>query len=175
MNSSAKTTAFSFLAAAALGAATWMGCTVTSGTVDDTNGGTQNNDQDAGTGSGDQDAGTTDEDSGTTPVGSVCQSNQKSQFVNETCQLCLENNCCTQLQGCFDLPADANAGTVDCNDYNECIDACNQDPAADDSCYALCDETAAEGVKDGYEAIVGCAQSSCATECGGPAEEPDAG
>src|SRR4051794_31359383 len=41
MNSSAKKTAVSFLATAALGAAVFMGCTVGSGTVDDTDGGKQ--------------------------------------------------------------------------------------------------------------------------------------
>jgi hypothetical protein len=173
MNSSAKTTAVSFLAAVALGAAVLVGCTIESGTVDDTDTGTRPGDKDK-----DKDSGTPDDkekDSGTpeTGVAPTCTANQKSVFVDDKCQACLSTKCCTELKSCFDVPADPAAGTVDCNEYTACIDEyreeCNAKPTQDerDECFAICDTTAAAGVKEGYESIVTCAESSCAAECGG--------
>lgn len=165
MNSSAKSTAVSFLAAAALGAAIFTGCTVTSGTVDDVDGGSSNqNNTDSGT----QDAST--EDVNTAPV---CESKQSGTLVNEECQACLDANCCTELKTCFDIPADENAGTVDCNDYATCIhdvrDECNAKPTQQeiDDCFADCDLTAATGVQAAYEAIEECAVTSCSSVCSG--------
>jgi hypothetical protein len=87
MNSSAKKTAVSFLAAAALGAAVFA-CTTTSGTVDDTNGGTR--DRDSGTNTDDKDSGT--------GSGGTCESRQVGDFIDATCQACLDKSCCTELQ-----------------------------------------------------------------------------
>jgi hypothetical protein len=170
MNSSAKTTAISFLAAAALGAAVFMGCTVESGTVDDTDGGTQNTDKDSGTGTP-SDSGSSNNDAG---GGSTCESKQQGIFVDETCQACVEKSCCTQLKTCYDLPSDTANGKVDCNEYDTCIDDCGAKP--DDqlaACYQDCDDTAAAGVQAAYEAIETCAETSCATECG--VTTPDGG
>jgi hypothetical protein len=167
MKSSAKTTAVSFLAAAALGAAAFLGCSVESGTVDDTDGGTQNNDKD----SGKTDSGTTD--SGGETV-STCTDKQKGVFVSETCQACLDTKCCSELTACYTIPSDEATGKVDCNDYDSCIDECST--KGDDqleACYQDCDDVAATGVQDAYEAIETCGTTNCATECG--VEAPDGG
>lgn len=173
MNSSAKTT-LTFLASAALGAAIFMGCTVTSGTTNDTDGGTQNNrtnddDKDSGTtNTGNDSGGSTDADAA---VGSQCQSKQTDFIVSVACQACLETSCCTELQGCYDLPADGNAGQVDCNGYTECIDAlrdeCNAKPTPQEveACFAPCDTTAAPGVQAAYKTLTTCLATSCATAC----------
>jgi hypothetical protein len=159
MNSSAKTTAVSFLAAMALGAAAFMGCSVESGTVNDTDGGTQNNDKDSGS---DPDSGTGEETG--TPT---CASKQQGTFVDATCQACLATSCCTQLKTCYDLPGDEAAGKVDCNEYTTCVDQCGtiQDETERESCYADCDTTAADGVQVAYEAIITCGKTNCDAEC----------
>ncbi len=176
MNSSAKKLSLSFLAAAALGAASWMGCTVNSGTVDDVDGGSQNNNNNNNGDDKDSGTGTTDTDSGTTgTVGSVCQSGQKSVFVDNACQLCLENSCCTELKGAYDIPADRTGAKLDGNGYTECINDCNAD-ADPDGCYKLCDDNAVEGVPAAYDAIVVCGKTNCETDCSGTAPaDPDAG
>jgi hypothetical protein len=159
MNSSAKMTTISFLAAAALGAVVFAGCTVGSGTVDDTDGGTVTPTPDSGT----SDTGSTDTDSG---PAATCESKQQGDFINATCQACLANSCCTELKGCFDLAGDADAGTVDCNEYSTCIDDCGTKPEAErDACYSDCDLTAAPGVQTAYESITTCATTNCSAEC----------
>lgn len=166
MNSNAKTTAISLLAVAAVGAAVFMGCTVSSGTVDDTDGGNQPQ-RDGGS---DEDTGTPDDTDG---GAAVCESKQEGKFINDTCQACVEAACCTELKTCFDLPADADNGKVDCNAYTECIDSvrdeCSAKPTQEeiDECFADCDLTAADGVQAAYDGIVSCAETNCATECGG--------
>lgn len=173
MNSSAKKTAFSLLASMALGAAAWMGCTVTSGTIDDVDGGTGNTNIDSGTGTNEDGGTTTPQDGGT--VGTTCKTKQESIFVSETCQACVENNCCEALKGCFDnLSGDPDAGTLGCNEYNECIDACSAKPDNEvQGCYDDCDTLAAPGIAAAYSGIETCAQTTCATECG--ASAPDGG
>ncbi|MBX3204228.1 MAG: hypothetical protein KF764_04120 [Labilithrix sp.] len=166
MNSNAKTTAFSLLAVAAVGAAVFMGCTVGSGTVDDTDGG----DQPKKDGGSTEDTGTPTDDAGA----ATCESKQEGVFVDETCQACVAKSCCTELKTCYDLPGDDANGKVDCNAYDTCIDDCGGKAEGERAdCYKDCDDTAATGVQSAYEAIESCAKTNCATECG--AEAPDGG
>ena len=164
MNSSAKTTAISLLAAAALGAAVFTGCTVTSGTVDDIDGGTQPNKE--------KDAGATDNDAGnTTPDGggtATCETKRTSEYiVSAACQACLDANCCAEQKTCFDIVA-PDESKVDCNDYAQCIDDCatkSETQEQLDECYADCDLIRADGVQTAYEAIESCAVKDCKAEC----------
>lgn len=165
MNSSAKTTAISLLAAAALGAAVFTGCTVTSGTDDDVDGGTQNNDK--------KDAGATDKDASTETDGggtATCETKRTSEYiVSPTCQACLDAKCCSQQKTCFDIEAPADKSKVNCNDYAACIDDCGATATTEeelDACYGDCDLTGADGVQTAYEAIVSCGVTDCAAECG---------
>lgn len=159
MNSSAQLTAISFLAAAALGAAVFGGCTTTSGIVDDTDGGTPS------------DRTPVDNDSGSQPdasqdAGPKCESKQDGILGSEKCQSCLAASCCTELQGCFSIAADADAGKVDCNEYATCINECGTKPEAErDACYEDCDLTAADNVANAYNAIVNCKDKNCTTAC----------
>ncbi len=164
MNSSAKTTAISLLAAAALGAAVFTGCTVTSGTVDDIDGGTQPNKE--------KDAGATDNDAGETKPdasAATCETKRTSEYiVSATCQACLDAKCCSQQKTCFDIAA-PDESKVNCNDYAACIDDCSGTATTEeelDACYGDCDLTAADGVQTAYEAIVSCGVADCAAECG---------
>jgi len=165
MNASAKTTTFSFLAAAALGAAVFMGCTVESGTVDDVDGGTQDNDkEDSGSSTGTDSGAQPDTGGG----GETCESPQTSKFEPATCQTCLEKSCCLELKNCFNLPGDDANGKVNCDGFKDCLNDCAQKPAGQeqDDCIAECtDILAAPGVVDAWQSIQACADQSCATEC----------
>lgn len=170
MNSSAKLTAVTLLAAAALGAAVGtQGCTVTSGTDSDTDGGTSSSSGSSGNPSGDSGTQPTT-DSGTdsgTPT-NTCAGNKQSadNGFGPNCQPCLEQKCCTQLKGCFDIAKDDAGTTLDCNDYVDCTDACQKKPAGEiAACQDDCDSLAAAGVVKAYDDIVTCGQTSCATEC----------
>ncbi|HVH42282.1 MAG TPA: hypothetical protein VM925_08050 [Labilithrix sp.] len=164
MNSSAKITAFSFLAAAALGAAVFTGCTVTSGTVDDTDGGTTNNGTDAGTQS----------ETGTgTDSGPTCEPpTQGTPFEPAAdCQPCVAANCCAELVGCFSLPG---GDKLDCDGFKECVDSCDTDDCINGAGNeGSCVNLAAPGVAAAYQAISECGEQKCATQC--PVGNPDAG
>ncbi len=169
-----KRSTASFLAAMAFGsgAAVYMGCTVTSGTIDDDNGGTGTR-FDAGTDAGD--GGTTTTNPDAAPVGTVCQDlKQKEQLVGDACQACLETTCCAQLKGCYNVVPPDNT-TVDCDTYARCVgpsegggnDCTVLDPAQDAGADCeLCRTAAAPGVVEGFNAIFTCASTNCQTECG---------
>lgn len=174
MNSSAKLTAISFLAASALGAIILTACTVTSGTVDDTDGGSQE-DKDSGTGTT-SDSGNTTTDSGDTDAGTAtCESKKRADLelisTSAACQTCLAAKCCTQIQTCFAIPEDTANGKTECNAYSDCIRNCVEDPENDtqeklEACFTdICDGTAAEGVPAAYINIEQCGNTSCNTEC----------
>lgn len=168
MKSSAKFTA-TFLAAAALGTIAYVtGCTVTSGTVDDTDGGTSSN-TDSGTSNSDTGTGT-NADTGTGTK--TCNSGGEGTFLNATCQACLDEKCCAEQTACYAIKGDDAAGKVGCNDYDKCISNCT-DTGGQQTCYDGCDTTAQTGVKDAYDAIVSCGETKCASACGGL--DPDAG
>ena len=162
MNSSAKTTVVSFLAAAALGALVFGGCTVTtgSGTVDDTDGGTNNNNT--------NDADSEDTDSGvpdTGDNGGVCETKQTNFFEPADCQTCLNTKCCSELTACFALPADEANAKAECNGFKTCLDDCTAQEDVD-ACNQECVElVAADGVANAYIAIADCAETNCAAEC----------
>jgi hypothetical protein len=166
MNTSAKITAFSLLAASALGVAAFVGCSTTSSLSDDTDGGSR----DSGS--------TTDDDAstGSFTVGSICKTNtQVGKFGSDSCQKCLENKCCTQLKGCFNLAGiDAGQQQATCESYSDCTAECQQEatPAAVKECQDLCDEATPTFVQP-YDAIETCGRSSCASEC--DFESPDGG
>lgn len=173
MNSSAKTTAISLLAAAALGATIFMGCTVTSGTSDDVDGDTQHNNNDNKDASKGDDANTStpQDDGGNT---ATCETKRSSEYiVSPTCQACLDTKCCAEQTTCFAIEAPADESKVDCNDYAACIDAyfdeCSGKATQEetDQCFEVCDLTAADGVQAAYEAIESCGGTHCAEECGG--------
>ena len=171
MNSSARITAVILLAAAALGGAVF-GCTVTSGTVNDTDGGTQIPDPTT-------DSGTTDPDTGTgntTPdSGATCAaaSKQTKPIRSAKCQACLNTKCCTAMTACYDLPAPDASFPVDCNAYQDCIRTeCDENPNAGADCDELCKATAADGVAAAFEALEACGDGSgtpgpdnCLAEC----------
>lgn len=173
MTLSAKWTSLSILAIAALGA---VACTVTSGDVDDSTGGTgSNTDVDSGDDtSNDTDASTTD--SSVDPdAAATCEDNQQSNaLVSLECQACLEQHCCTELKGCFNLqPGSDDAGTAyaTCNDYAACLANCSEQNPSDDTAYQacvtdFCVATTSESVTTAFDGIVTCGGSSCATPCG---------
>ncbi len=162
MNSSAKKSALSFLAAAALGAAAIMGCSVStgSGTVDDTDGGTHNNDNK------DKDAGSDKADTGTDTPQTCELPTQTSKVEPAACQTCLEQKCCLEMKNCYALPGDEAGGKVDCDGLKQCLDDCAKDPDTEKDCSKGCvDDLAAPGVKDAFASILTCQEQSCNAEC----------
>jgi hypothetical protein len=163
---SAKFTAVTFLAGSVLGAIalTGGGCTVTSGTVDDTDGGSSGSSGDAG-----KDSGGDSSDSATPDAARTCSVPEQQGIIGSAaCQACLDTNCCAEQQGCFAIKADPGGTTVDCNAYVDCINVCNQKPTDQEKvdCYKdTCDATAAEGVSAAYDKIDTCQTSKCSAEC----------
>lgn len=175
MTLSAKWTAVSFFALTALAAGTFAfaGCTVTSGSPTDTEGGTGNPpNPDSGTG--------TDSSTGTDSAVAVkCEGNMQSggDLFSATCQAKLNEVCCAELKGCFNLvvnPTDAGTrGTDNCDKYSACIDLCTKKadgtPETDQAKIAACDDDCDLGtqpeVQTAYEAIVKCATDKANAEC----------
>ena len=154
-----KWTAVSFFALAAMGAASmaFAGCTVTSGTVDNAEGGTGTN-TDSSTPPGDS----------SVPPSQACPGNTKQTtvFINATCQKALEGECCSELTTCFNIVPDTTdgGGTDDCNKYSECIPKCrlklDGTPETDDAkigaCQDDCDLASTKPVIDAYDNIAKC-------------------
>lgn len=161
MSASAKLTAVTFLAAAALGAAiATQGCTVTSTTINDTDGGTQSS---GGTsGSADGDGGS---EGGSSGGGQTCNAGEFPTSLNATCQACLEQKCCADLKSCFEI--NPGPSLLSCKELADCVNE-----AKDETEHQACVDSADPLVKDAYGRIVGCADTNCAAECD---EEPDAG
>lgn len=165
MTLNAKWTAVSFFAVAAMGAASvaFAGCTVTSGTIDDKEGGTGTN-TDSSTGT----------DGGADSAVNACPGNTKQTtiFINQACQQAMEAACCAELTTCFDIVPDQDAaagGTDDCNKYSQCIPKCQfkldgTTPETDDTkiqaCYDDCDLAAPKSVVDAYNAIAACSKNN---------------
>jgi len=165
MSSNAKWTAVSFFALAAMGAASvaFAGCTVTSGTPDNVEGGTNTN-TDSGKPTGDSSTG----DSST---GNACPGNTKqtTTFIKPACQKSLESECCAELTACFNIVPDTSdaggGGTDDCNKYSQCIPKCSfkidgitpeTDKNKIGACEDDCDLASSKSVITAYEAIVKC-------------------
>lgn len=154
MKSSAKLTAVSFFALTALAGASiaFSGCTVTSGKVDDIEGGTGN--KDSATPLGDAADGS---------VPNACPGNTKETIgpiVSAACQAKLDSTCCAELVACFGFEiskTDAGAGALDCNGYTDCTDKCNSGPQADRvDCQKGCNLATPQGVQDAYGKIEDC-------------------
>lgn len=158
MTLSAKWSAVSFLAFTALGAASvaFAGCSVTSGTVNDKEGGTII--------SPGSDSGT---DSATV---NACPGNTKQTFIiqSKECQAAAEVECCTQLKNCFNIdPATTDGGTaddLDCNGFFDCTDKCNKGADADKvACQNLCNLGTPDSIEDAYDAILACVTAGTQT------------
>ena len=167
MKSSATNTAFALLvAAAALGAAVFA-CTTTSSTDTDTDGGSGTSSSGS---SGTSSSGSSGNPADTGAASCSLTHTPNRPISSESCMSCIKANCCTPLQACFDVDAD-----IDCNDYSDCIEQCNDQDGGDD-CTDTCD-TAAGGAQSAiataYAAVAACANSKCraATDC----NIPDAG
>lgn len=159
MSLNAKWTAVSFLTLSALAAGSFAfaGCTVTSSSPNDSEGGTGNPPVTTGDSSTGTDSSTTDASTAT------CEGNKQTSgdFVNAQCQAALNAECCTELKGCFNIVVDQDAGgaTDDCNTFAKCVDLCRaeQDPQKAQDCQNECDLGAPQNVKDAYDAITTCA------------------
>ena len=148
------------------------GCSVTNGTINDTEGGSGST---SGGSSGS--SGNTDQDSSTPTDSStaLCPDNrQKSgDIVSTSCQSCLETNCCNELKGCFNIVVTAGDGGVvpyDCDQYSDCVAKCQSDtdPA---TCFEECDAVTTPEIVTAYDALfsqTGCAatNATCKTACG---------
>ncbi len=170
MNTSAKLYAVTFLAASALGVAVLTGgCTVTSGTVNDTDGGSSGSSGTSGTSGS---SGTTDD--GGTEAGPTCNNPSQTEKFSATCQACLEAKCCNELNACYTIPKPGDGTKLDCNDLTKCITDCrannppqNGDSGAADTCADDCadPDANADGVVDAYNAIIACTGNNCNAEC----------
>ncbi len=158
-----KNTGICLLVAGALGTLAFMGCTITSNTSNDFDGGTTPPITNPNPPQPDKDAST---DSGFIPA---CTSNQERELLNPACQACVEKSCCNELKGCFDMVVAPESGKLDCNAYSECISDCGADGVTDaEACYKECDDTAAPGIQAAFEAVVTCGlgdNAKCKTEC----------
>ncbi|AKV01874.1 hypothetical protein AKJ09_08537 [Labilithrix luteola] len=170
MTLSAKWTSLSILAIAALGA---VACTVTSGTVDDSNGGKGSN-TDVDSGSETADSGT-DSTTGDAAASSCEDNKQSNALVSMECQACLEQNCCTELKGCFNIDPgtdDSGAPLVSCNDYAACLSTCSEQNPTDEAAYQKCVDdtcvaTADAKIPTAFDNIIKCGGSKgCSTVCG---------
>ena len=171
--SATKHAAVSFVAVLALGAATIFGCTVTSSTSGDTDGGKSSSSSSSGStsssSSGSSSGSTTSSSSGSTgDGGATCEGNKQTDFYPAACQSCLEAHCCNELKGCFNIdPGDAG-DQVGCSAYSDCVVHCQETADGGDpsSCVKdQCDSVAAPGVADAFKQLSQCQQTSCATEC----------
>lgn len=183
MNLSAHWTRFTFLGLTALSAgALAIACTVTTGNIDDFDGGTGSNTK-TDSGSNGDSGGATDTDSGsdggTTPA--ACEGNtQTSTIGSEACQACLNTQCCSQLVGCFNLdPGSSGDGgkNASCEEYypyyEQCAADCEtQNPdggtALDDCIKDTCRAAAGNpAIADAWDAVHNCAETNCASACAG--------
>ena len=158
-----KWTALSFVACGTMAAGAFA-CSVSSGTVNDTDGGTSSTSSGSSSGSTTSSSGSS---SGGTDSGPATCDNprQKDKFSPAACQECLDGKCCTELKTCFNIVSPDGGTTIDCNAYTDCVADCeNKDGGT--SCIGLCKSAAEPGVVDGEQAIRTCAKTNCATACG---------
>ena len=147
----------SFLALSITGIAA---CTITSGTVDDT--GLRDSGPDA----------VVELDAATTPA---CPGNLQGAAADggiaavplgnsQTCQRCMEANCCSSLTSCFNKTA-ATADDGTCDDITACVENCLRGVTSDKAnCRSGCD-TAFPRYEAEYKAIASCRNTSCSTLC----------
>lgn len=187
MNLSARWNRLSFLALTALAAgALAFGCTVTTGDIDDPDGGNGSNTNGKDSGGSTNDGSSTDTDSSTdqdSDTPNACPDNQQpEEFVIQSaaCQACAEQKCCSQLVGCFNLDpgssGDGDGGkNPTCAEYAEYYEGCIADCATDnpdggdayDTCVTDTCRIGNPAIADAWEAVRNCAVDSCAAECAG--------
>ena len=174
MRFSLKWMALPILATGAFGVLfSFAGCSVTSGTVDNTEGGTTTPPPPPPPppSSGDDGGG----DGGATCEGNNENTQNRTDFGAD-CQSCLDTSCCTELKNCFNLaPGQTDAGTAasDCNTYAHCIVFCDNDVAADagndagtiQACEDECAAATSDGVTAAYDGVLGCAKTNCSNRC----------
>jgi hypothetical protein len=174
MTLSAKWTAVSLFAltSVALGSLAFAGCTVTSGTPTNEEGGTVITNPPPPDDSGTADA-------ADAAVANTCEGNKQTSgdFFSPACQNKLNAVCCTELKTCFDIvPGNDDAGQpgADCNGYSKCIDICTKkadgvtpetDQAKIAACDDDCDSLSTPEVIDAYKAIVDCATAKASDVC----------
>jgi hypothetical protein len=136
------------------------GCSVTSGTVTDSEGGVTTPEPDGG----DQDTSVAVVDGST----NACPGNtgQTADLVSATCQSALNTECCTELTACFTMAGVAS--TMDCNVYSACIADCKKPatdgaaptPAEENDCDTnICDLNASPAIQTAYTNLIACATS----------------
>ncbi len=178
MTMSAKLTAVSVfaLSAFAAGSLVFAGCTVTSGTVDNTDSGTVKPKADSGGETPQSDAGNPD----AAPPAAVCAGSKQATdvvFFGAICQSKLNEVCCAESKTCFDIvlkadPAGAR-GTDDCNAFARCTDTCRTKkdgtPETDDAkiklCEKDCEALTQDSVVKAYDAIFTCGADKANKEC----------
>jgi hypothetical protein len=158
MNTSAKITTGTFLAAMALGAASLIACTVNSTSSTDTDGGTSSS---GGSSSGGS-SGSTTTDGGGGDGGDTCDTAKQTTKYPAACQTCTETKCCDKVGACFNQdPGDAGLG---CNEYAECVSTCEE--GTDDTCVETqCDTVVAPAVKTAFDILEKCQLDNCEAEC----------
>lgn len=141
MNSSAKIL-FTLVAAGALGAVA-IACTVGSGTVDDTDGGSSSGasgSTSGSTSSGNAEAGASS--SGSTSGATSCTTlTYPNAIDSQDCNTCLEQNCCAETSACWNV-ADVQGGAQGCLGYATSLACC--DGSDDDECYQPCNAGACD-------------------------------
>lgn len=96
-------------------------------------------------------------------AGGACKLVAPYSSKNAPCNACAEQRCCVEMNACL--------GEVVCNDtYVNCILACSllsgdAGKSEIDACIDKCGVDAPDG-KAAYDAAIGCAEASCAAECG---------
>jgi hypothetical protein len=162
MNSSAKLTS-GLLAGVALGVVLFSGCTVNSTTDNDVDGGNTSS-------SGGSSSGSTGDDGGKEDAGELCaelKQDKEKAITSVACQTCLEQSCCTELKGCFNLPAPANPDDGDCDSFSDCVGDCLKNPGdsgSPDTCIEnFC--VAPDEVKTKWNEIVDCGSANCKVPC----------
>ena len=119
------------------------------------------------------------------PPGATCDgytlSGENATDIGTDCKACLDEQCCTEVKTCFNLPAGTATGGgagQDCNAYTHCIFQCNAKYGADpdagselQACYTDCDTLTSQAVIDAYgdtnpsKGYIGCAASKCGSRC----------
>lgn len=140
------------LAALALVAAAFVGCSSSDHGAPDADGG----------GGDDASQSSDASPSDAASDGGMCSLVSPYSSKNKVCNDCAEAECCVEINGCL-------ADTVCNDDYVNCLLGCALDPgdggdAGIASCEAACDAQYPTG-KSEYDTAIGCAEQKCATQC----------
>lgn len=160
MNSSAKIL-FTLVAAGALGAVA-IACSVSSGTVDDTDGGSSSGKTSSSSGTV-SDGGST---SSSGAVGETCPTlTYASKIENDACDQCIRESCCTEAQGCLNHADNDDAGALGCDGYGDQLAECDGDPDPN-GCKKVSKTAAQSGIPAAWDTYIACRANHCADKCG---------